>query len=197
MGSPDTVYLVRHAKAGERRTWNGDDVDRPLSRKGWRQSEAIAKRLSKKGVSALYSSSYLRCVQTLEPLGRTIDLDVRTDERLVDKFEEATKRLSLAARNPRHSNRLRDEWRKIQPLQFQVESTLFNKYTYNHQLFRAWDDVLYAQCLFYEEYLFTLDNPKHGNSVQKRIIRSRPERYVPPPPASSGRIYTDPRLQGR
>ena len=41
------LYLVRHAKAGERRLWTGDDIDRPLSRKGWQQSERIAKRLSK------------------------------------------------------------------------------------------------------------------------------------------------------
>lgn len=84
MGSADTIYLVRHAKAGERRTWTGDDVDRPLSKKGWRQSEAIADRLGKKGVSALYSSAYLRCVQTLEPLGRRLELKVQTEPRLFE-----------------------------------------------------------------------------------------------------------------
>lgn len=84
MASPDTIYLVRHAKAGERRTWEGDDVERPLSKKGWRQSEAIAKRLEKKGVTALYSSSYLRCVQTLEPLSDRVDLPLQTDERLFE-----------------------------------------------------------------------------------------------------------------
>ncbi|MFT6391405.1 MAG: 8-oxo-dGTP diphosphatase, partial [Ilumatobacter sp.] len=44
MGSADTIYLVRHAKAGERRLWTGEDVDRPLSQRGWRQSNAVAKR---------------------------------------------------------------------------------------------------------------------------------------------------------
>ena len=148
---------------------------------------------------AIYSAAndYRAAVLLFERVVKSVRGIQRTDERLVDKFEEATKRLSLAARNPRHSNRLRDEWRTIQPLQSRVESQIFNKYTYNHQLVRAWDDVLYARSLFYEEYLFTLDNPRHGNSVQRRIIRSRPERYVPPPPASSGRIYSDGRLQGR
>jgi 8-oxo-dGTP diphosphatase len=32
VAQPDVVYLVRHAKAGERRIWDGDDVSRPLSR---------------------------------------------------------------------------------------------------------------------------------------------------------------------
>jgi 8-oxo-dGTP diphosphatase len=84
MSSPDTIYLVRHAKAGERRTWTGDDVERPLSKKGWRQAEAIAKRLKKHGATALYSSSYVRCMQTLEPLAKTIDQPVREDKRLFE-----------------------------------------------------------------------------------------------------------------
>lgn len=84
MGSGDTVYLVRHAKAGERRTWTGDDVDRPLSKKGWRQSKAIASRLAPKGVTALYSSSYVRCMQTLEPLGDKLGLPVVAEPRLYE-----------------------------------------------------------------------------------------------------------------
>lgn len=84
MGTPDTIYLVRHAKAGERRTWEGDDVERPLSKKGWRQSAAIAKRLKKHGATALYSSSYVRCMQTLEPLGELIDQPVRKEKRLFE-----------------------------------------------------------------------------------------------------------------
>ena len=39
-------------------------------------------RLAGKEVSSLYSSSYLRCVQTLEPLGSALDLPVIVDERL-------------------------------------------------------------------------------------------------------------------
>ena len=49
MSHAETVYLVRHAKAGERRLWTEADIERPLSKRGWRQSEAIAKRLAKKG----------------------------------------------------------------------------------------------------------------------------------------------------
>lgn len=79
-----TIYLVRHAKAGERRVWEGDDIERPLSNAGWKQSHAIARRLAGKGVTALYSSPYVRCVQTLVPLGDLLDLDVHPDTRLLE-----------------------------------------------------------------------------------------------------------------
>lgn len=81
------IYLVRHAKAGERRIWKGDDEARPLSKHGWKQSEAIAKRLAAKGASSLHSSPYIRCVQTLEPLADRLSLEIQPDERL---YEGAT-----------------------------------------------------------------------------------------------------------
>jgi len=84
MGKADTIYLVRHAKAGERRLWTGDDVDRPLSKRGWRQSKAVADRLAKKGVTDLYSSAYVRCMQTLEPLGDLVDAKVIEEPRLFE-----------------------------------------------------------------------------------------------------------------
>ena len=78
------LYLVRHAKAGERRLWTADDLERPLSKKGWKQSEALAKRLAEAKPSALISSPYVRCIQTLEPLGDRLDLPVQIDERLTE-----------------------------------------------------------------------------------------------------------------
>jgi broad specificity phosphatase PhoE len=88
MGAASVVYLVRHAKAGERRLWEDDDVIRPLSKKGWKQASAVCERLAGKDVSSLHSSPYLRCVQTLEPLGGTLDLPViETERRLRPKAE--------------------------------------------------------------------------------------------------------------
>ena len=78
------LYLVRHAKAGERSTWNGDDVDRPLSKKGHKQSELVSIRLAKLEPRRLLSSPYVRCIQTLEPLAARLGTKVEIDERLTE-----------------------------------------------------------------------------------------------------------------
>ena len=84
MGKSAEIYLIRHSKAGERRVWNGQDVDRPLSKTGWKQSQAVARRLSKKNITALYASPYVRCMQTLEPLGQLAGLPVQPEQRLFE-----------------------------------------------------------------------------------------------------------------
>ena len=90
------LYLVRHAKAGERRLWEGDDLHRPLSPKGWKQAELLASRLASLDVSSLYSSPYVRCVQTLQPLADRLDLEIEVDPRLSEAvdFEPALEMLA-------------------------------------------------------------------------------------------------------
>jgi 8-oxo-dGTP diphosphatase len=78
------LYLIRHAKAGERRLWDGDDLQRPLSPKGWKQSELLAKRLVKLDVGTLHSSPYVRCVQTLEPLAQRLKRSIEIEPRLCE-----------------------------------------------------------------------------------------------------------------
>jgi 8-oxo-dGTP diphosphatase len=82
MSTSEVIYLVRHAKAGERRIWLDDDVDRPLSGKGWRQAEALGTRLARKGATTLYASPYARCIQTLEPLAGRLGTPVHVEDRL-------------------------------------------------------------------------------------------------------------------
>ena len=79
------LYLVRHAKAGERRLWDADDLHRPLSATGWKQSELVAKRLAKLEVSTLHSSPYVRCVQTLEPLAKRLKRSIEIEARLCEE----------------------------------------------------------------------------------------------------------------
>lgn len=79
-----TLYLVRHAKAGQRADWDGDDIVRPLSKMGWRQARALADRLGPLEPTRLVSSTYLRCRQTLEPLSDAVGLDVEGDDRLAE-----------------------------------------------------------------------------------------------------------------
>ena len=80
------LYLVRHAKAGSRHEFKGDDRLRPLSTNGRLQAHALATRLTpaliEANVTTLFSSPYLRCMQTLRPLAKAIGGSVEPDERL-------------------------------------------------------------------------------------------------------------------
>ena len=78
------VFLVRHAHAGEREDWEGDDRQRPLSKKGWKQARGLVEQLQPLGVRRLISSPYVRCVQTLEPLAERLGLEVEKDDRLAE-----------------------------------------------------------------------------------------------------------------
>jgi 8-oxo-dGTP diphosphatase len=78
------LYLVRHAKAGSRHNFVGDDKLRPLSPPGRRQAEAIGERLVKAGVQHFISSPSLRCIQTLRPAAKAIGAKVETDDRLFE-----------------------------------------------------------------------------------------------------------------
>ena len=80
------LFLVRHAKAGSRQQWHGDDDLRPLSVKGLRQAEGIGARFAERPLVAVLSSPSVRCVQTVEPLARLHDLEVRS----VDWLREGT-----------------------------------------------------------------------------------------------------------
>jgi 8-oxo-dGTP diphosphatase len=79
-----TFYVVRHAKAGSRSHWTGDDRRRPLSRKGLAQAEALVKVLEPFPISAIRSSPFLRCAQTVQPLARAHDIEVETSESLAE-----------------------------------------------------------------------------------------------------------------
>jgi len=78
------LFVVRHAKAGERRLWTDDDMNRPLSNKGRKQSGLLAERLARLDPSRLVSSPYIRCIQTLEPLGEQIGTQIDIDQRLCE-----------------------------------------------------------------------------------------------------------------
>jgi len=71
-----TVLLVRHARAGARKHWEGPDIERPLSKKGWRQAEGLVDMLARSPVARILSSPYVRCVQTVEPVAEKLRLDI-------------------------------------------------------------------------------------------------------------------------
>ncbi len=79
-----TFYVVRHAKAGSRGNWTGDDRLRPLTKKGQKQAEDLVGLFASFPIKSIYSSSYLRCMQTVEPLGRARKVAVKS----VSELEE-------------------------------------------------------------------------------------------------------------
>ena len=79
------LYIVRHAKAGSRREWVGDDRPRPLTPDGWRQAALVGERLQPFATGSLLSSPYLRCMQTLQPLADLVGRAVEPDERLAEE----------------------------------------------------------------------------------------------------------------
>jgi 8-oxo-dGTP diphosphatase len=78
------LYLVRHAKAGDREDWQGDDRLRPLSKPGHRQAEALVDVFKDLPVDHIVSSPYLRCVQTVEPLAAQRGLRIETTDALAE-----------------------------------------------------------------------------------------------------------------
>jgi 8-oxo-dGTP diphosphatase len=73
------VYVVRHAKAGNRSEWQGDDRLRPLTKAGRKQAEALAQQLRDEPLDEIRSSDYLRCMQTVEPLATARGLPVHPE----------------------------------------------------------------------------------------------------------------------
>jgi len=79
-----TFYVVRHAKAGSRSHWTGDDRLRPLSKKGQKQADELVSVLEPLPVAAIFSSPYLRCTQTVEPLSRARKVPVKSTIELAE-----------------------------------------------------------------------------------------------------------------
>lgn len=90
-----TVYLVRHARAGRRSAWKGDDTLRPLSKVGRRQAAGLVALLHDAKVDEFVSSPYVRCTQTLDPLANDHDCSVETADGLREgaRLDEALRLL--------------------------------------------------------------------------------------------------------
>jgi 8-oxo-dGTP diphosphatase len=94
-----TLYLVRHARAGDRSSWNGDDRHRPLSKRGRRQAKRLVALLGGHSVDRLLTSPYVRCIQTLEPIAKNRGLKIEERAELeenipVDGALELVKKLA-------------------------------------------------------------------------------------------------------
>lgn len=78
------VYLVRHATAGHRRNWDGDDTLRPLDERGRQQADALVGQLDGKELARIVSSPYVRCVDTVVPLAGARAVELERSELLAE-----------------------------------------------------------------------------------------------------------------
>jgi 8-oxo-dGTP diphosphatase len=79
-----TLFLLRHAAAGDRNKWEGNDAVRPLNKKGRRQAASLATYLGSQGIERIYTSPSTRCVQTAEPLAAVIGAKVIEHDALAE-----------------------------------------------------------------------------------------------------------------
>ncbi|CAM3813732.1 MULTISPECIES: NUDIX hydrolase [Tsukamurella] len=94
--STATMLIVRHAKAGRKQGYQGDDLARPLDRHGRAQAEALVDLCGAFGPGRLLSAPPVRCQQTLEPLA---------EESVLPIVEEPTVSEQAYARDPAAAHR--------------------------------------------------------------------------------------------
>jgi 8-oxo-dGTP diphosphatase len=95
------VYLVRHARAGHRGDWNGDDRLRPLDERGRLQAARLVEQLDGRELGRIVSSPYTRCVETVVPLAQARALELEEDDALAEGAPtEAALELFHAAEAP-------------------------------------------------------------------------------------------------
>ncbi len=78
------LLIVRHAHAGHRKSWQGDDRIRPLDEHGERQAIGLVEQLEGHMFDRIASSPAARCVQTVEPLAAARGLMVEAREELFE-----------------------------------------------------------------------------------------------------------------
>lgn len=79
------IVLLRHAKAGKRMQWQGDDRLRPLDKAGRRQVLGLQAFLPAFAPARVVSADRVRCVQTVEPFAVAAGLDLAINPAFSDE----------------------------------------------------------------------------------------------------------------
>jgi 8-oxo-(d)GTP phosphatase len=96
------VALVRHASAGRRSGWAGDDDERPLDEAGKRDAERAGDLLALFAPARVVSAPPLRCRDTVAPVAAKAGVEVEVDPRFgeeadVDAALDALRALASSA----------------------------------------------------------------------------------------------------
>ena len=107
-----TLYLVRHADAGDPSEWTGPDAERPLSGKGVKQAARLAATLlaAETRFDSIRHSPARRCAETATVLSAVLEVQAMADDRLangptlsdLDRMfdRKGVKRLALVGHEP-------------------------------------------------------------------------------------------------
>ncbi len=84
-----SLHLLRHAHAGDRTRWHGDDGVRPLSEKGRRQAEQVAKLLGRMddAPDLFITSPLVRARETAEIVAEALKVEMVVDGRLAGPLD--------------------------------------------------------------------------------------------------------------
>lgn len=80
-----TVMIVRHATAGSKARYKGDDRKRPLDKHGRAQAESLVGQLLSFGAGELFAADRARCRQTLDPLAEELGAVIRNEPELTEE----------------------------------------------------------------------------------------------------------------
>ncbi|MGG1628662.1 histidine phosphatase family protein [Rossellomorea sp. NRS-1567] len=78
-----TIYLVRHAKA------EGQPFHSPLTEVGKQQAVELAAFLENRSIEAIYSSPFVRAIETIAPFAKQTPLPIQEDDRLGERVLSA------------------------------------------------------------------------------------------------------------
>ncbi|MFW0786761.1 NUDIX hydrolase [Gordonia sp. CPCC 206044] len=80
-----TLLLVRHARAGRRSRYKGDDRERPLDQLGRRQAAELAGLLEIFGATRVHAADRVRCEQTVAPLAESLGVPITIEKALSEE----------------------------------------------------------------------------------------------------------------
>jgi len=83
-GMQKTIYFIRHAQSHPCK--NTHFSFWPLSETGARQAQELAKHLPRLGIQKMYSSPFVRCLETVKPFCESAGLDVEVHDDLRERL---------------------------------------------------------------------------------------------------------------
>jgi 8-oxo-dGTP diphosphatase len=83
------LLLVRHASAGDRDDWDGDDRARPLDERGRAQAASLVDALAGYPIQRILTSPAVRCVETVAPLSAARRVEPEVREELSEERQRA------------------------------------------------------------------------------------------------------------